>query len=75
MILTSLLVSQTLKISEAEYDIRKIFGVGVEFVRVGVKSESETRDSAHLWLTNKLAPFGLTRLCPSLPKRFYKLIF
>jgi len=24
-------------------------GVGVEFVRVGVESESEIRDSAHLW--------------------------
>jgi len=47
VILTSLLVSQTLKISESEYDIRKIFGVGVEFVGVGV--ESEIRDSAHLW--------------------------
>jgi len=36
-----------LKISESEYDIRKIFGVGVEFVGVGV--ESEIRDSTHLW--------------------------
>jgi len=30
MILTSLSVSQSLKISESRYDIRKIFGVGVE---------------------------------------------
>jgi len=53
VILTSLLVSQTLKISDSEYDISKIFGVGVEFVGVeyvgvGVESESEIRDSAHL---------------------------
>jgi len=34
---------------ESEYDIRKIFGLGVEFVRAGVESESEIRDSAHLW--------------------------
>jgi len=33
---------------ESEYDIRKLFGVGVEFVGVGVESESEIRDSAHL---------------------------
>jgi len=32
-----------------EYNIRKIFGVGVEFVGVGVESESEIRDSAPLW--------------------------
>jgi len=33
---------------ESEYDIRKIFGVGVEFVGVRVESESEIMDSAHL---------------------------
>jgi len=43
-----ILVSQTLKISESEYDIRTFFGVGVEFVGVGVESESEIRDSTHL---------------------------
>jgi len=31
-----------------KYDIGIIFGVGVEFVGVGVDSESEIRDSAHL---------------------------
>jgi len=30
VILTSLLVSQNLKISESEYDIRIFFGVGLE---------------------------------------------
>jgi len=59
VILTSLLVSQTLKISESEYDIRKIFGVGVEFVGVGVESESEIRDSAHLWHIYRLAKQGI----------------
>jgi len=28
---------------------RSRIGVGVEFVGVGVESESEIRDSAHLW--------------------------
>jgi len=49
VILTSVLVSQTLKISELEDDIRKTFGVGVEFVGVGVDSESEIKDSTYLW--------------------------
>jgi len=43
-ILTSLWVSQTLKISESEYDIRKIFGVRVGYnIRkiFGVGLESE----------------------------------
>jgi len=43
------LVSQSLKSSESEYDIRKAFGVGVEFVGVGVESESKIRDFAHLY--------------------------
>jgi len=38
------LVYQSLKSSESEYDIRKTFGVGVEFVGVGMESKSEIRD-------------------------------
>jgi len=34
---------------KSEYNITKIFGVGVEFVGVGVESESEIGDSVHLW--------------------------
>jgi len=47
------LVSQTLKFSESEFRILEKFRsrteVGIEFVGVGVESESEIRDSVHLW--------------------------
>jgi len=42
------LVSESLISSESEYDMRKTFRVGVEFVRVGVELESEIKDFAHL---------------------------
>jgi len=43
------LVSESLKSSESEYSMRKIFGVEVAFVGIGVESELERRDSAHFW--------------------------
>jgi len=47
--LTSLVVSQTLKSLESEYDIRQIFGVGVEFVKVGAEQRGAWAGSGAEW--------------------------
>jgi len=49
------MLSQSLKSSEAEYEIRKTFGVGVE-------SESEIRDFAYLWYRAEMSGLCFSRL-------------